>query len=206
MELNPLTYALLSQDAYTTKPQIGNPDSSARAIIESTIDGTAFAFPGTDNIACWLADLDCGVTATGLGRVHNGFNNAALSILPDIEAKLSTVPQPAILTGHSEGACLALLVGGYLCLAGKPPKAIFGFEPARVSIDDTLFDLFEKCGVMVYLTDQGNDIVPQIPRLLFSWRHPAHLVKIGAPSEPFANVTDHSIGLVVAAIRAMVAA
>lgn len=204
MNLNPLTYALLAEEAYSAKPQIGAEDSSARAIIESTIDGTAFAFPGTNNLACWLADLDCGVVGTGLGRVHNGFNSSALSILSEIETKLSTMPPPAILCGHSEGAALALLIGGYLCLAGKAPLAIFGFEPPRVTTDDILAALLNKFGVAVYLTDNGNDVVPQVPRLLQSWRHPAPLTMIGTATEPFPNATDHEMARVVAAVRAAV--
>ena len=206
MQFNPLTYALLSQEAYTTKPQIGDERSSARAIIESTIDGTAFAFPGTDNIACWLADLDCGVARTELGRIHNGFNSSANLIRAEIEAKVSTVLQPIILTGHSEGAALALLLGGYLCAAGHAPKAIFAFEPPRVTVDSVLGDILTQHGVTVYATAHGLDVVPMVPRLLFPWQHPAALTAIGEPSEPFPNVSDHQMARVVDAVRAMVMA
>jgi len=204
MQFNPLTYALLSQEVYTAKPQIGDERSSARAIIESTIDGTAFAFPGTDNIACWLADLDCGVVRTELGRVHNGFNTAANLIRTEIEAKVSTVPKPIILTGHSEGAALALLLGGYLSASGHACKAIFAFEPPRVTADNVLGDLLKQHGVYVYATEHGQDIVPMVPRLLFPWQHPVPLTPIGTPTLPFPNVTDHEMARVVDAVRAMV--
>ncbi len=205
MELNPLTYALLAQDAYTSIPQIGDESSAARAIIESTIDGTAFAFPGTNNVACWLADLDCAVTLTELGRLHKGFNDAALAIRAAVEAKAATVPPPIILVGHSEGAALALVLAGYLCLAGRPPRAVFAFEPPRVSADAKLGELLRQHGVRLFLFAKGNDIVPMVPRLLFPWAHPAPLTQIGTAAEPFPNVADHLMAGVVEAVRATVA-
>ena len=49
--MTPQDYARLAQRAYQLQPQIGAPASAARAIVE----GDAVAFPGSDNLACWLA-------------------------------------------------------------------------------------------------------------------------------------------------------
>lgn len=204
MILNPLTYALLAEDAYTAIPQIGAEDSAARAIIEHTIDGLAFAFPGTNNIACWLADLDIEVVQTPLGGVHAGFNKAALSLLDGMGNYLSGTTLRILLTGHSEGADLALLIGGYLCLKGRPPLAIFAFEPARCSIDSTLAELFKANGVDVRIYHNGNDVVPMVPRLLHPWQHPAPVTAIGVASETIPNVPDHMMTSVIPAVRELV--
>lgn len=200
MDLNPLTYALLAQEVYSAIPQIGDESSAARAIIESTTDGTAFAFPGTNNLACWLADLDAKPIDTPIGGLHEGFNNAALSIRDAVEAKVAKVSQPIILCGHSEGAALALVLGGYLCLAGRTPRAIFAFEPPRVSIDPTLGTVLQQFGVQLFLTANGNDVVPMVPRILFPWQLPGPLTKIGKPALPFPNIADHEMARVVMAI------
>jgi predicted lipase len=204
MILNPLTYALLAQDAYSAIPQIGEESSSARAIIQSTIDGTAFAFPGTDNVACWLADLDCAVADTPLGRIHKGFNDAAMSIVSMLERQATATPGQIVLCGHSEGAALALIIGGYLCKAGRPPLAIFAFEPPRVTTDDRLGAVLQRNSVKLSLYRQGFDVVPLVPRMIEPWQHPAPLTQIGEPAEPFPNVIDHMIERVVAAIRVFV--
>lgn len=197
--MNPaLPYALLAQKAYQLPPHIGAEASAARAIIETMPDGLTVAFPGTNNIACWLADLDVALTyVRGLGRLHAGFWGAYASIEGPLMEQ-----SPKVTTGHSEGADLALLYGGALCLAGKPPKAIYAFEPARVSVDATLAKLFAQHGVKLLLTQNGEDVVPMVPRLLHAWQHPAELVKIGAASEPIPNIEDHLIENVIKALQA----
>ncbi|MDE1943551.1 MAG: lipase, partial [Betaproteobacteria bacterium] len=159
-------------------------------------DGLTVAFPGTNNVACWLADLDVALTTVrGMGRVHAGFWGAYASI----EGPLMD-QSPEVTCGHSEGAALALLYGGALCLAGKPPKAVYAFEPPRVSIDGVLAKLFQRCGVQLLLTQNGEDVVPQIPRLLHTWQHPGELTRIGKAYEPFPNVEDHLIEHVIEAL------
>jgi len=92
-------------------------------------------------------------------------------------------PLPAVdvTLGHSEGAALALLCAAQLCLAGRPPKAVWAFEPPRVSADGTLAALFAAHGVQLTLTQNGEDIVPMVPRLGEAWQHPAPLQRIGHP-------------------------
>ncbi len=196
--MNPLTYALLAQKAYSVPAMIGEQDSAARAIFEETDDGLAFALPGTNNVACMLADLDFRVQpVTGLGGLHAGFWEAYLEIRQPLWDQVAKTNKPIITTGHSEGADLALIFGGYLCLFGRPPKAIFAFEPAHVSIDDTLATLFETNGVQVLITRKGNDLVPIVPRLFQSWRHPGPVTPIGKPLRPFDNIEDHAMDGVV---------
>ena len=187
-------YARLAASAYTDAPTIGAESSAARAVVFSP---GVVGFPGTNNLATWLADLDAAaIEVPGLGRLHAGFWRASEEIAPQVLA----LPAVDVTLGHSEGAALALLFAARLCLAGRPPKAVYGFEPPRVSADDTLAALFQAHGVQILLTKQGNDVVPDVPRLLEPWRHPAPLTDIGHASLPVPNVEDHSIFRVISAL------
>lgn len=174
-------------------PQIGAAASAARAIVQ----GDAVAFPGSDNLECWLADLDADVVhVDGLGTLHHGFWRA----LGTISSKLLALPTPAVTVGHSEGAALAVLFAAQLCLAGRPPRAVYGFEPPRVSADDTLATLLAAHGVEVNLYRNGQDLVPLVPRLLHPWQHPAPLIEIGHAAWPVPNVEDHKLAHVIQAL------
>jgi hypothetical protein len=154
------------------------------------------AFPGSNNVACWLADLDATtVTVDPLGALHAGFWNAWHEIADDV------IAQPVdVAIGHSEGAALAILWAAQLCLAGRPPKEVFAFEPPRVTCDDTLANLFKANGVTLHLFRNGNDVVTQVPRLLEDWQHPGPLTAIGVPIHAFDNIDDHLMPRVIAAL------
>lgn len=191
--MTPQDYARLAQRAYQLKPQIGAAASAARAIVE----GDAVAFPGSDNLACWLADLDAdAMHVDGFGALHRGFWKAFSSI----SAQLLALPTPAVTVGHSEGAALAILFAASLCKAGRPPRAVYGFEPPRVSADGTLTALLTAHGVQVNLYRNGQDVVPLVPRLLRPWQHPAPLIEIGRAAWPVPNVEDHKLARVIQAL------
>ena len=197
--MNPLTYAEIAQRAYHRPPAIGFASSASRAIVEHTEDGLTIAFPGSDNIACWLADLDVWIKdVDGVGFVHAGFWAAWTKIADGVKAK--ACDEKVVLTGHSLGAALAILAGAALCLAGKPPKAIFAFEPPRVSINNTLSNLFRENHVDVFLYRNGYDVVPMVPRVLHSWQHCGPLINIGEPFLPVPNIEDHDINRVIEAL------
>ncbi len=191
--MTPRDYARLAQRAYLVHPQIGAESSAARAIVE----GDAVAFPGSNNLACWLADLDADVVQVdSLGALHHGFWKAFSSI----SGQLMALPAPAVTVGHSEGAALAILFAAQLCVAGRAPRAVYGFEPPRVSADDVLAKLLTAHGVQVNLYRNGEDVVPLVPRLLHSWQHPAPLIEIGHAAWPVPNVEDHELTRVIQAL------
>jgi hypothetical protein len=178
--MTPQEAALLAQRAYT-EHTLGIADSASRALVV----GDAVAFPGTDNPACWLADLDARVIAVpGMGYAHEGFWKAWQNLSDEI-----LWLKPRILIGHSLGAAIAILAAGALCVAGTPPNAVYGFEPPRVSTDDTLGRLLARVSVMLYRN--GNDVVPMIPRIIHDWQHPVALTAIGTPILPVPNIEDH---------------
>jgi len=138
--MTPLDYARAAQRAYVTPPTIGSEDTAARAIVE----GGMVAFPGTNNIACWLADLDADIQhVPGMGAVHCGFWDT----LKAMKRPLMAIPDVEVAVGHSLGGALAILYAAARCLAGVPVKEVWAFEPPHVSADGVLAKLFSDNGV-----------------------------------------------------------
>jgi triacylglycerol lipase len=190
---NSLEAVHLAQQCYTDQPTFGKVGESGRAVAY----GSTIAFPGTDNIACWLADLDVyTVAVSGLGVVHKGFWNAWQEVSSNV-MKQSSID---VVLGHSEGAALALLCAASLCLVGRAPKQVFAFEPPRISIDATIGLLLIDHAVEIHLYRNGEDVVPIVPRGIDTWQHPGILSLIGKARYPFPNVDDHYIVSVVNSI------
>ncbi|MGF6837093.1 triacylglycerol lipase [Paraburkholderia youngii] len=194
--MNARAFALIAQEAYSAKPDIGKADSASRAIVRQTDAGLVMAFPGTDNADCFAADFDViPVPVPGAGEVHRGFLDAWRAISEPVLAAIAG--RPVILVGHSLGAAIGIMAAMDMTLAGKPPVAVYAFEPPRVSPDLTIRTLLAK--VPMHLYKNGNDLVPNVP---LAWQHAGLLTKIGKPLLPFPNVRDHAIERVIAALSA----
>jgi triacylglycerol lipase len=193
--MTPYDYALIASEAYSADPDIGEEDTASRAIVRTTPDGLCIAFPGTNNLASWIADLDAHmVYVDNIGHVHHGFWNAWLAISAKV---LDTIgDQPVTLVGHSLGAAIAIMAAAMLTAAGKPPIAVYGFEPPRVSSDMSIRTLLAN--VPVHLYRNGNDIVPTVP---WGCYHAALLIGIGKPLLPIPNVSDHLMQRVLLALN-----
>lgn len=184
-------YAELCARSYSDTPTYGKASDAGRALVYNSV----VTLPGTDNKQSVLADGDIEtVTIEHIGTVHAGFWGALAPIRQPL-VDLS----PLIITGHSEGADEALLLGGVLCAAGKPPTAIYAFEPARLCMDAMLRGLLESHGVMVFATKNGNDLVPDVPPWM---QHPCDLALIGKPILPIPNIQDHLIENVIKSLQA----
>ncbi|KVR89218.1 lipase family protein [Burkholderia vietnamiensis] len=192
--MTPRDYALLAQEAYSAKPDIGNADSASRAIVRQTAGGLVVAFPGTDNLDCVAADLDAHpVDVIGIGQVHHGFWKAWGAIAVDVLAAIDG--RPVTLVGHSLGAAIAIMAAAAMVVGGNAPAAVYGFETPRVSTNDSVASLLTKVPLSLY--KNGNDIVPDLPP---DWCHAGAIQQIGRPALPFANVTDHAIARVITAL------
>jgi hypothetical protein len=191
--MTPRDYALLAQEAYSAKPDIGKADSASRAIVRQTAGGLVVAFPGTDNLDCVAADLDAHpIDVIGIGQVHHGFWKAWGAIAVDVLAAIDG--RPVTLVGHSLGAAIAIMAAAAMVVGGKPPAAVYGFEPPRVSTNGSVAAVLEK--VPLNLFKNGNDIVPDLP---LDWEHAGPIRQVGRASLPFPNIADHAIARVIAA-------
>jgi len=194
--MTPRDSALLAQEAYTAAPDIGKADSASRAIVRHTDAGLVVAFPGTNNAACWVADLDAlTVDVPGVGAVHRGFWGAWQAIAAPVTAAIGA--QPVTLVGHSLGAAIAILAAVSLTLAGRPPAAVYAFEPPRVSPGLGVRTLLSRTPLHLYRN--GLDLVTDLPP---AWHHAALLTHIGEPALPIVNIEDHEIARVIAAFPA----
>lgn len=200
-----ILYACMAKSAYTLPPTIGAVNSAARAIVDNTADGVAVGFPGTNNFACVVADVEAIPTATPLGQLHAGIWGAFLEIGVQL-LKLS----PSVIYGHSEGGGLALTYAGMLCLAGKPPKFVYAFEPLQICCDDKLRDILSVHGVKVLITHHGFDIVPcNPPALIYPWRQPGTVTELCTTTYPWPrispylirNITDHEIDKIIQSLE-----
>jgi triacylglycerol lipase len=189
--VTPHDFALIAQEAYTATPDIGVASSASRAIVRQTAAGLVIAFPGTDNVASWVADLDAlTVHVPGAGDIHAGFWKAWKAIEEPVLAAIGD--QPVTLVGHSLGGALAVLAAAALTLVSKPPAAVFAFEPPRVSPDSGVDELL--VGVPVFLSKNGNDLVPNVP---LGW-HLSKLTQLDPAALPVPNIIDHEIAHVIA--------
>ena len=197
--MNPATYAALCAEAYTA-PLDFSAGGIAQGIIRDTEDGRCIAFQGTQDIAQVLADLDVGTIHVPLmGDVHRGFLMAARSVRFRIGMALED--KPAIITGHSLGGAIAIVLAAHRCLAGQPPKAVITFGAPRVSIGPAMAHLFAKWAVPVMMYRHAADPVPEVPLNLpiADWRHPADLIQLGE-KRAFPDIEDHRIAHYVAAL------
>ncbi len=148
------------------------------------------ALRGTTDTEDLIRDIDAvPLSVPGLGNVHSGFYEGLDSFLG---AALPMLTGAVVVSGHSLGAARAILLGAKLCLLGRPPVQILGFEPPKVSTDTVLQQLFAN--VQVQLTKNGGDMIPDLPEGL-DYRHPVVLELIGIPALP--NLVDHEIANVI---------
>lgn len=192
--MTPRDWALIAQEAYTAKPDIGSAPGPSCAIVRHTADGLVIAFPGTDSVADLLTDFDVTPTPVpALGRIHQGFYKAWSAISAQVESAAGDAP--VTFTGHSLGAALAVIAGASRMAAGKPVQAVWGFEPPRVSPEPTIHNVLAKTSVILY--KNGNDAVTDVPPL---WPQSAKLIGIGKPCYPWPNLRDHAIARVIEAL------
>jgi triacylglycerol lipase len=125
-----------------------------------------------------------------MGLVHAGFHDAWMAISGLVMAAIED--SPVTLVGHSLGGSLSLLAAASLALAGKPPVAVYAFEPARVSFDLAIRNVLAK--VPLHLFRNGLDLVTDLPP---GGVHPALLTHIGVPLLPLPNVADHMMDRVL---------
>jgi triacylglycerol lipase len=194
MTPSPRDYALIALEAYSAAPDIGVEKSASRAIIRDTPAGLVVAFPGSNNANCWQTDFNAlPTTVDGIGSIHRGFWEAWLAIAAPVLEAIGD--KPVTFVGHSLGAALAIVAATVMTKAQKPPAAVYGFEPPRVSPDINIRTILANEPVKLYRN--GLDIVTDLPA---NWSQSAELIGIGTPWIPIPNAVDHMLPRVIKAL------
>lgn len=196
--MTPRDFALIAQEAYSAAPDIGKADSASRAIVRQTAAGCVVAFPGSDNLDCWLTDFDMTRLAVpGIGVVHQGFYQAWQAIAVDVLAAVDG--RPVTLVGHSLGGAIALMAAADMMQSGIKPAALYGFEAPRVSPTTCIADLLAP--IDPWLCRNGSDPVPDVPP---RWKPGGAVRQIGKRPGIIPDVRDHLlVDSVIPALAAM---
>jgi hypothetical protein len=125
-----------------------------------------------------------------LGFVHRGFLLAAQTLIPQIA--LNLMGKDYVLTGHSLGGALALVVAGLLVDDGHMPTRVATFGAPKCG-----FTRFTAALQNVSIGEyrRGNDPVPLVPFWLpqFPYEHPrTPLLRVGVPN--IVPIECHHVG------------
>lgn len=197
--MSPYDFALIAQESYVAKPDIGVADSASRAIVRQTPAGLVVAFRGSDDIASWLHDFDALTTdVIGVGPVHAGFWDAWQAIATDVMTAING--QRVTLVGHSLGGAIVLCAATEMVLSGHPPTAAWCFESPCISPTSCVADLLRP--INPWICRNGSDPVPDVPPL---WHAGGVVRQIGNPAGLVPNVIDHEISQVLESISQLTA-
>lgn len=168
-----MTCALLSKAVYSkTVPDgmnfigyehIEHKGTDTFGIAYITEDIVFIAFAGSESRKDWLNDFKIIKTMFFGVRAHRGFAECAGSVLNQVSAILKGLPDhKVILTGHSLGAAIAVLIA----VALRPrPVQVINFGQPRVSTHSELNLALYGEYVRVH---NGSDVVPRSPWLGYS--------------------------------------
>lgn len=196
-EVSDLALAGIASAAYDAAPDWAAGD--VHAITRSVGGARVIALRGTTgDPRDWLRDLDmCPVFDRALGFCHAGFLHGARALWAKM---VSPVTENAILTGHSMGGALALLLAGLAIGAGQTPGAVVAFGAPRAGGARLARALG---GVKLRLYRNGRDPVPDVPYLPRVYGQPTALIALGAPARD--PLDDHFIAAYEAALAAVAA-
>ncbi len=150
----------------------------------------------------WLRDLSAmPAHDRDLGFCHQGFLTGARALFAEIighGAAPGISVRGAVLTGHSMGGAIALLLAGVLTAREMPPRAVVTFGAPRCG-SWKLRRLLRRVPLRLYRN--GDDPVPDVPWLPGLYLHPRALMPIGEPA--FDPLADHPIAAYRRALAAI---
>jgi hypothetical protein len=172
-----LRCAQASADAYSLEGQSGieqiilqDTATDTQGIIRVFPDVVIVALRGTTNLHDWQTDAKI----RREDGVHRGFLTSARAILWQI---LDSLRSPAIrefpvlVTGHSLGGALAVLVAEELLYKGVPMRSVYTFGQPRVFNAQRCDQYTRVLGSRTFRLVNHRDPVPRLPGPLIGYRH-----------------------------------
>lgn len=166
-------------------------------------DCTVIAVRGTDTRKDWIRNLRLWPTGAGKYCFHSGFWKGAKRILPSVAGYMElhflhrAKKKPIVVTGHSQGAGVALCLARQLERTGHNVQYCVGFGSPR-----TMSRVNHKDLGFTYIHFRfGNDIVPACLPLGLFYSHVKPPIRVGVSSSIFPNWADHSISAYADALR-----
>jgi len=151
--------------------------------IEVIVRDNVFAFRGTDEPKDVVRDIRIAPWwVSELGWVPAGFAKAAKRLIPKCLSECMSrdiEPDKIVLTGHSLGGAVALIVGALMVRDEVLPKEIVTFGAPKCG----RLKLLDAIPVTCYR--HGKDVVPMIPPLM---RRHKPLEQVGTPNS---LIKDH---------------
>lgn len=196
--MTPYDFALLAQEAYQAKPDIGTGLTASCCIVRDVADGRVIAFPGTDSVADLLTDFSVDTQVPPLiGPLHGGFWQAYAVIKQRI-IEATAGADNVIFVGHSLGAALAeVAAADYIANGNNFVSAVYAFAPPKISPTNQIACILR--GTPIFQYRNGNDIVPTVPP---AWYHATSAFdSIGTPAWPFLNLADHKLDRYISALQ-----
>ena len=156
------------------------------------------AIPGTrETVAAdWIRDLSAWPHRSRahprLGVCHDGCLTGAEAVLDAAQAAIGDTPY--VMTLHSLGAGVGVILAALLTLWGHPPARIVTFGAMRCCVGADIPGILKDIPGVHY--HHGGDPVPELPPWPYrEWRERTQLGQVGIPSIP-----DHFIAAYLAAM------
>jgi len=162
---------ILVGDPIHRSVRTGLPIASTYVLVLDLRTAVVVAFAGTDpvSLANWVSDFDIRATDGGAAK---GFAVAMRAVEDDILARLPA-DRPIMVTGHSLGGALAVLLAYRLATMGRDVMAVYTFgmpRPGRRDFTDPYNQ--NVLGSRTYRLVHGEDVVPTVaPSEPFGFRH-----------------------------------
>jgi pimeloyl-ACP methyl ester carboxylesterase len=137
------------------------PTASTHCIVADCPKSIVIAFAGTDPVvlANWITDFDVHLEKSGAAR---GFEVAAAVVFDSIKALVDAeLDKKIVVTGHSLGGALAVLVAQRLEAAGRKVESVYTFGMPRPGDEKFRAD-YGTLGQRTYRLVHGDDVVPTV--------------------------------------------
>lgn len=139
-----------------------------QAFICENEEGQVLTFRGSEmNITDWLRNLDIRIEDTFIGPCHKGYFDVLLETYDHLTDCITD--KNILVTGHSQGAGLAIIMSKLLDVCEDYDTSCIAFEPPRIT---TTHHFHPK----VYYTINSGDGVPRFPFKSLGYRHTGTLI------------------------------